>query len=484
MSSDLLRRVEEFAIDGPEPPALPFAARLARENGWPRAYADRVIREYKRFAYLAMTAGHPVCPSEDVDQAWHLHLTYTHSYWKRFCGDVLGQPLHHNPTRGGSAEGDKHRRMYAETLTAYRRAFGHEPPADVWPGVDERFAPDRHERVDRAANWVVPKRAMRRGAATASLVVASLVFATGCGNLDPFELNGAWYLAFLVPTMVAAFVLGIVLRNRLKKPHPEPGDEAPDPTWEQAAYLVGGAGRVFSAALARLTRDGYVEVDADRVVATGRGVDGLCPSELAVLGSTPLRKTDKVGLKAARERVEAAAGDTAEGLRAAGLLLTPEQARTAAYASAMPPVLVWLVFGLPRLGLGIVNDRPVWYLIVVLVAFGIAAVLLAVIRPTRSRKGDDALAKVRTRQALLKYANTREAGSDLPLAVALFGTAALAGSELAELQSWYPKQTENAATGGGCGSGCGPGCGGGGGCGGGCGGGGSGCGGCGGGGGD
>ncbi|MBM3979664.1 MAG: hypothetical protein FJ304_05165 [Planctomycetes bacterium] len=133
MSADrpgLLARIQAFDIDGGDV-ALPFAARLARENGWSRAYAARVVEEYKRFAFLATTGRAPVCPSEDVDAAWHLHLTYTKSYWQRFCADTLGRPLHHEPTKGGPAEGAKHLAMYADTLTAYRAAFGHAPPADV-----------------------------------------------------------------------------------------------------------------------------------------------------------------------------------------------------------------------------------------------------------------------------------------------------------------------------------------------------------------
>src|SRR5438067_11295839 len=103
----LLARILAFDIDGGEV-ALPFAARLARENGWPRPYAERVVEEYKRFVFLAVTSGIIVCPAEDVDAAWHLHLTYTRSYWKRFCGEVLGRPLHHDPTKGGPDEGAKH----------------------------------------------------------------------------------------------------------------------------------------------------------------------------------------------------------------------------------------------------------------------------------------------------------------------------------------------------------------------------------------
>jgi hypothetical protein len=116
--------IESFDIDGTASSALPFAARLAREHGWDRAYAERVIREYKRFVILAVSGTEPVCPSEDVDAAWHLHLTYTRSYWTRLCGEVLGRPLHHDPTAGGPAEARKHFDMYARTLVTYRETFG------------------------------------------------------------------------------------------------------------------------------------------------------------------------------------------------------------------------------------------------------------------------------------------------------------------------------------------------------------------------
>ena len=72
-----------------------FAAQLARDNRWTEEFSERVIREYKRFMLLAVVAGHPVTPSDQVDQAWHLHLTYTRSYWGEFCEGVLRTPVHH-----------------------------------------------------------------------------------------------------------------------------------------------------------------------------------------------------------------------------------------------------------------------------------------------------------------------------------------------------------------------------------------------------
>lgn len=137
--ADLLQSILSFEMDAGNV-SLSFAQRLARENEWSLDYANRVILEYKRFVFLACTAGRAVTPSEQVDQAWHLHLTYTRSYWDRFCGQVLGRPLHHDPTRGGEDEDRKYREQYERTLQTYEAVFGEPVPADIWPSVDERFA--------------------------------------------------------------------------------------------------------------------------------------------------------------------------------------------------------------------------------------------------------------------------------------------------------------------------------------------------------
>ncbi|MEM9379186.1 MAG: hypothetical protein AAGB93_04480, partial [Planctomycetota bacterium] len=111
---DLLARLEAFEFDAPGT-TLTFAARLARENGWSRSRALRVLDEYRRFLVLACVADHVVTPSEDVDRAWHLHLTYTRSYWQDLCRDTLGRELHHEPTEGGAAESEKYRDLYEAT---------------------------------------------------------------------------------------------------------------------------------------------------------------------------------------------------------------------------------------------------------------------------------------------------------------------------------------------------------------------------------
>lgn len=161
MHDDLLNRIQRFEFDEGSP-VLSFARRLARENGWTLEYAGRVLEEYKKFMFLAVAAGHPVTPSEQVDQAWHLHLVYTRSYWQDFCEQVLGTQVQHGPTKGGTEEQVKYRDWYQRTKASYARLLGETPPEDIWPHVDVRFDQDLcWQRVNMRRNWVIAKPSVR-----------------------------------------------------------------------------------------------------------------------------------------------------------------------------------------------------------------------------------------------------------------------------------------------------------------------------------
>jgi hypothetical protein len=145
----------DFDPNGAE---ITFAARLARENGWPPAYAEAAIAEYRRFLYLAQKADHMVVPSDEVDQAWHLHLLYSARYRDDFCARVLGKSFDHAPATGGMADADHHRRMYAKTLASYEAVFGARPPPAVWPDTAKRFRYGRaYRRVNMADYVVIPR---------------------------------------------------------------------------------------------------------------------------------------------------------------------------------------------------------------------------------------------------------------------------------------------------------------------------------------
>ena len=155
--------------------ALSFVARLARENGWSVGYAERVIGEYRRFILLAVASGHPVTPSEQVDQAWHLHLVYTRSYWDELCGALLRRPLHHGPTKGGRDEGERFDAQYRATLASYARLFDDDAPADIWPPAAVRFGPElRWRRVWTDRCWVIAKGPALAFAAFVSALVLAI----------------------------------------------------------------------------------------------------------------------------------------------------------------------------------------------------------------------------------------------------------------------------------------------------------------------
>ena len=160
LTSELKSKCQEimaFDIDG-GPTQYSFSKRLSRENGWTLAFAERVINEYKRFIFLLVVTKKQLTPSDQVDQAWHLHLTYTISYWKRLCDDLLGQQLHHHPTRGGADENAKFDDWYKQTLEQYDEIFGEQAPTDIWPQPEVRFGEDLHfRRVNTRRNWIISR---------------------------------------------------------------------------------------------------------------------------------------------------------------------------------------------------------------------------------------------------------------------------------------------------------------------------------------
>jgi hypothetical protein len=189
--------------------ALPFSARLARDNGWFAPFAGRAIEEYRKFCFLAVHAGHPVTPSDDVDQVWHLHLLYSRHYWETLCRDTLEMPLHHGPTQGGSAEGRKYQDWYEDTLAAYRRYFG-EPPKDLWPASKERFdARNDFIRVNRRDVVTLDRRQLRRGAIASLLGGGVLAMAHALAQVDgaaaPRSSAGIWVVLVAVFLVVAIF---------------------------------------------------------------------------------------------------------------------------------------------------------------------------------------------------------------------------------------------------------------------------------------
>ncbi len=190
---------------------LPFSKRLARENNWTIEYAKRVMHEYKRFVFLAMTSGHPVTPSDEIDQVWHLHLIYTKAYWEEFCKEIIRAPFHHHPTKGGKKEGEKFRNWYARTKQTYREVFGEEPPSDIWKNEQERFTLAPHyKRINTLSNWIIPKPLFLKRLNLALIGLLIVIFSLISCVSESDQINGS-KAGIIIGFILLLILLGSIL---------------------------------------------------------------------------------------------------------------------------------------------------------------------------------------------------------------------------------------------------------------------------------
>jgi len=470
-----------------------FVARLARDRQWSQMFAERTVDEYLRFIFLGCVGDAPKCPSDDVDQAWHLHLTYTREYWSRFCGEILGTPFHHTPAAHGGSEREKHVAMYRDTLAAYQEWFGRRPPTDIWPSVERRFPPLGSTAADTSNAAGFATRVESGGAGVSSLTWGATIAATpgvpllvllmvNSAVANPLEFAGPKFLRFFWISLIWAIIFGVALRAMIRPPGAMFGESIPALSGYETAYLWFGAPNVAYGTIAALVRRGTLAYDA------------ACRT-LNVTGEPP--PNDPIG----RTVVEAAAAGwlpsqivrfvrplcrpIEDRLVEAGLL-TPRNVRYQARFLSALPVLALLAVGGVKIWIGIQRDRPVTLLVAGCVVAAIAAFVLSGLELARSHQGNRVLAALRRERKNLKtdaYADGSAYEHDaLVAAFGLFGLTALYGTQTGPLRGYLRSAPADGGPMGASGSGCGGGGGGGdGGGGGGCGGGGGGCGGCGGG---
>lgn len=444
---DLFARIEAHPFARPGQ-ALDFTGRLGREMGWSRAWATRAIDEYRRFCFLALRGDGPVTPSEEVDAVWHLHLTYSRDYWAVWCGQVLGAALHHDPTAGGEAEQRRFTEQYARTLAHYESYFGAPDPA-FWPGTQARFKA-RYRIVDTDRFRVLPRLRrglLRQGAAIlVALAVASIPEPAAALSANPLDWNGPDFLLLYAGLTVAALVLGHIGLRRLDQPTYPPSGAAPERLdLVDLAYLAGGPRRVADLALLMLIARGGARVEAagDRIVPTPAGA--ALPPEFApfrACASGPTRRRDFV------HRVTGCLAAPRARLVARGLA-RDRGGRLQAGVLPLLPLLLTLVFGLAKVGVGLSRDRPIGFLVVmILVAAGGGWFLIATHPPAwASRAGLGAMAAYRRLHARAARA-PRE--SELPHAFALGGSAVLAGTAYASYRAALDPPRADSGSSSGC----------------------------------
>lgn len=457
--ASLWQRIEAFAFDEPGAEA-PFSARLAREQGWNEAYTRRVMLEYKRFAFLAVAAGHLVTPSKAVDEAWHLHLIYTRNYWEKFCGQALGRPLHHEPSRGGTEDEAKFAGCYARTRESYARFFGTEPPADIWPAPGGGVAPAREKWNWR--KWL-PFAVVSVGVAGCS--------GAAMGPLGPFDLRGPDFLVFYFWFATGTFAVAFALRWGLRGPGTSlMRRESLTEASPYAVAALGGMKHVLGAALTSLSARYLLRPERRNQVIRAVGTLPEDAPEIEQRIHELARPSTGANLAYLQAVTAIAMADDVARLRQAGLLLD----ETAAARVRLVPFMVALLapaVGAVKIAIGLSRGRPVEFLMILCLVTG-ALAFLFLRRSWRTRAGDEVWAELRSAHAAGKQRlpNGALPGTESVMLVALFGASVWPAAVTTLHNAMKPESSSSGSDFGGCsGSSCGGGgssCGGGSGCGG------------------
>lgn len=472
----LMARLEAHSLESLGAPRS-FVQRLAEENGWTLGYAQRVVVEYRRFVWLAMQGQAVASPSDAVDQAWHLHLCESRDYWGVFCPEVLGAPLHHEPSRGGDAADSA--AQYAATLARYRERFG-PPPADIWTPTPPVYGP-RHLRIallppgeSRLANWRSKLSGWLRSGpwlSLATLLIASTVLAdedAGPAWMNMLDWRGPAFLTFFFFAMFALAAWLFIERAIWRM-----ADSSATRVWVakltpyEVAYLAGGRARASDTALLGLLQRNWARIDGLRIMRLAGDAQPIPRAERLLHGAMA-RSNHRLAI---RRRAKLMLAEIEQSLIEKDLLWDEAASRLRETLIVLPCALLWLM-GAAKVWVGMARYRPVGFLMFLMMALSLC--LWKYFQGTGMSRRRTALADKTLAQLGTQYAEVPEDEEAARFRLAVFGTIGLASSNWAYASAvLQPVPTPpGAGVSGDSGSSCSSG---------GCGGGGGGCGGCGGG---
>lgn len=266
-------------------------------------------------------------------------------------------------------------------------------------------------------------------------------------SLGPFDWTGGPFLTLYIILLVIVVIAGIVIPLRLLPEGRSQRVRDPD----QLAYLAGGRTRFADGIIARLLAGRALAMNGkNKLDVLVR--NGGTAAESSVLALSPPLDWPRI------ERTLRPAADTLlEKLQNAGLMLTRAERANLRYWTLLP-YLALLMFGATKWFIGDARERPVGYLTILLIVTAVLALIRAFSIPKLTRAGREALTDARGEADRIRRAPlTPEVG----LAVALFGTGVLTGSELDAFHKMRAASGDGGSSGGGDGGGDG-GCGGGG----------------------
>jgi uncharacterized protein (TIGR04222 family) len=286
--------------------------------------------------------------------------------------------------------------------------------------------------------------------------------------MDTWGISGSLFLVlYLAQFGVILFVVTLarrwVLAVRDGQPSVPPRIDA-----YEAAYLNGGDSLVATAAISNLLRGGFVSSTARRgrwVRLTARSAPpaGAHPVEWAAYQVVAANPERTLGDVRAALALEPAMDALRERLRHGGLVPSPQQ--RARYRAAALWFVPLLALGAARVAAGSANGRPVGFLVALLMATVVVAVVLALRVPRATELGRRTLGRLR---AETRKPAVGASPAELGMATALFGAGVLWAADTETALAMRLPREHGAFLGGigggdgGGGGSCGGGCGGGG----------------------
>lgn len=261
--SSLWRSIQQFPLDDPNA-EITFSRKLSAKQHWSPTFTERVVEEYRKFIFLCCISPNGASPSQAVDEAWHLHLTYTKSYWIDLCKNTLGKDVHHHPSRGGDEENHKHRDWYNETLVLYQSVFGSLPPDDIWPLPSENDL-----RIPRAATNI---RNEILALVVMLLLLPFIISAYQHRVLFPFSLTGPGFLGFFPLLAISCIVCYVIIQYEKNNALIQlvaihfPTNAT---VFETAQFLYGKK-RVIQAAIVDMVRRNLLTITSDKLFTVHR----------------------------------------------------------------------------------------------------------------------------------------------------------------------------------------------------------------------
>lgn len=352
----LWNKIREFPLNEPGA-AITFSTKLQEQQKWNAPYTGRVIEEYRKFIFLCCIAPKGASPSKAVDEAWHMHLTYTKSYWIDLCKNTLGRDIHHHPSKGGDAENHKHADWYKETLDIYRQAFGSDPPPDIWPPPFEEQAVTE-----------IPEPRFNLGLETYILTVfilfaPFLVIAIFFDTFWPYHLTGPEFLVAFPIFIISLFCAHCYIEKKKEWFYEElviDNFNTGATVFQQAKFIF-GKHRAIQAALVDLLRRELLEVRNDRTFIVRNKYYYAPGHEENPLIENFLKEEDQSEIK--YDHIEVNWYDEEK-------LSHPSLSKLYRFAYAKKSFrekyltnIVILVFGLSRVLQGWANNRPTGFLV-------------------------------------------------------------------------------------------------------------------------